>query len=360
MEALQSKDITIRLRALGLLKIITTPGTLVDTITNLLAEIEKPGNSNIKEDLVSCALYLLTLNQYELVEDFRWMFEVLVKVVTLKTVFHEAQLSSVMLDVVLRVEELRAEACEISLDTLEKFDTLKSDKCEALTALLFILGEFCNYMRPELQEKALNLLAKPRWNLISFHESVYNALSSSIFKVALRLNEHSLFETCVQKLKETSSQIDHMEAQERSLMYINIIVNTKKDNINIILNPFLPIHPSAQSLISLPEELTKPFTVNNEELVTTKSDGSLEYHYFRDEDFGEVVSEEQKANAKQKIKEKQMLDPFYINSKKKGKKKKGKKPKTTEETVPIEEPEEKKPEVHKKYSVNKAEPLLPS
>ena len=71
LEALQSKDITIRLQALGLLKITTNTGTLVETIKNLLEEIEKPTNASIKEELFSCCLYLLTHNQYELVENFK-------------------------------------------------------------------------------------------------------------------------------------------------------------------------------------------------------------------------------------------------------------------------------------------------
>ena len=288
------------------------------------------------------------------------MFEVLVKLVTFKTLVHEAHLSSIMLDVVLRVEELRAEACEISLNVLEKFDVLKSEKCEALTALLFILGEFAGYLSADLQEKALVLLTKPRWDMIGFSESVYNALSSTLFKLGLLLDN----DLCLKKIKETSLQIDHMEAQERSLMYINILGNSKKEDILTVLQPFLPIHPSAQSFINPPEDLLTPFLINNEELVSTKPDGTLEYHYFRDEDFGDIgMTDEEKLLAKAKIKEKHSQDPYYIKPKK-GKKKKGKKPKKTEaaeETKEIvQETIEKKIEIPKKYSVNKTEPLLPS
>ena len=364
LEALQSRDITIRLKALSLLKITTTPATLQETVANLLKEIENPSSASIKEELISCCLYLLSCNQYELVEDFKWMFEVLLRLVALKTSSHEAQLSSIMLDVVLRVEEMREEACEVLMGVLEQFDSLRTERCEALTALIFIIGEFCGCIRHELLVKALQLLTRERWDVIAFHESVYNALSSAVFKISLRLKQSELDEACVRKIRETSTQIEHMEAQERALMYLNILNSCEKESISAVLLPFLPIHPSAQSLLSPPQEILVAFEVDNGELVTVNENGSMEYHYFRDEDFGEIQStEEEKKIAKMRIKEKQMQDPFYIKPKK-GKKKKGKRSKKTEEAageqVSVkEEPVEKKAE-QKKYSINRTEPLLPS
>lgn len=365
LEALQSRDLTIRLKALGLLKITTTAATLPETIENLLKELENPQNAGIKEDLMSCCLYLLSCNQYELVEDFKWMFEILLKLVMLKTTSHEAQLSSIMLDVVLRVEEMRAEACEGLISVLEKFDSLKTEKCEALTALVFILGEFCGYLPQETLEKALNLLMKERWELVRFHESVYNALSSAVFKISLKVTGNELENECIQKIKQNSTQIDHMEAQERSLMYLNILSQCEKAKVAQVLLPFLPIHPSAQSLLSPPDEILTAFEVNTEELMSVNADGTKEYHYFREEDFGEVgISDDKRKLAKEKLREKQLQDPFYIVGKK-GKKKKGKKPKKNLEVpeaseVPEEIIEKKNTETTKKYSVNRTDPLLPS
>ncbi|OMJ67797.1 hypothetical protein SteCoe_34942 [Stentor coeruleus] len=368
MEALQSKDVTIRLRALELIKITTTSKSLVETIKNLLIEVEKPTNAGIKEELISSCLYLLSFNQYELVEDFKWMFEVLLQIVNFKTEIHEAQLSSIMLDVVLRVEELREDACELSLNTLEIFDTLKSEKCEALTALIFIIGEFSSYFNEENLGRALSLVTKPRWELLNFHESVYNALSSCVFKIFIRAKEDRIFDACVKKLQENSVQIEHMESQERSLLYLNILTTADKEKLNFVLKPFLPIHPSAQNFIFPPDALQQNFIVNDDELFTTKSDGTIEYYYYREEDFGDIpMTDQEKKVAKQNIKDKQMQDPYYIKPKK-GKKKKGKKSKKLEEKVEeikenpdiIKDEEAKKPPSPKKYSVNRAEPLIPT
>jgi hypothetical protein len=369
IEAMQSRDLTIRLRALGLLKLTTTAGTIQETVKNLIAEAEKPNSAGIKEELVSCCLFLISKGQYELVENFKWMFEVLMTLVELKTATHEAQLSSIIIDVVLRVEELRAEACDIALSVLERFDSLKSDRCEALNALIFIIGEFCSCMSPESIAKAVTLLTLPRWGTLSLHESVHNALSSAIFKLSLRTQAQESQEKCMKKLIDCSAQIEHMEAQERSLLFINI---TKKGNLSDLANaltPFLPIHPSAQSLIFPPDCLLTPFEVNNEELCTVKEDGTTEFFYYREEDFGEkLMTEQEKMEAKRKLREKQMQDPFYLKPKK-GKKKKGKKGKKEEGKV--EEMEEKKDEgigrdekesvveTKKKYSVNRTQPLIP-
>lgn len=349
------------------MKLTATSETLPEIITNLLTEVEKPTNANIKEDITSCILYLLTLNQYELVVDFRWMFEVLLKLVLIKTQNHEAQLSSIILDVVLRVEELREEACEMSLDVLEKFDSLKSEKCESLTGLLFIIGEFCSLLSQDNLVKVVNLLLRPRWESVNFHENVYNAVSSCMFKLTWKV-QGSVRTQCVEWIRNNCSVSDHMEAQERCLVYLNLLNKCEPGRFEVF-KPFLPIHPSAQFLIAPPDELLQEFKVDQNELMTVKEDGSVEYHYYRDEDFKDPeMTDIERKMAKLRIKEKQMQDPFYIKPKK-GKKKKGKKVKERVEKVGEEVSEERKDEaeekesgksrVVKKYVVNRTDPLVP-
>jgi len=371
LEALQSKDLTIRLRSLRIVKLTATNETLPEIINNLLNEVEKPANASIKEDITGCILYLLSLNQYELVVDFRWMFEILLKIVLIKTQTHEAQLSSIILDVVLRVEDLREEACEMSLELLEKFDGLKSERCESLTALLFIIGEFCALLSQENLVKGVNLLLKPRWDSVNFHENVYNAISSCLFKIGWKV-EGSVKDQVIARIKSNCAVNDHMEAQERSLLYLNLLKTCEPAKIEFIFKPFLPIHPLAQSLLAPPEDLLKEFEVDQNELMTVKEDGTVEYHYYRDEDFKDPqMSDIERKLAKMRIKEKQMQDPFYIKSKK-GKKKKGKKGKGKMGGLGEEKKEEegeKKEEVEvkeqaiarptKKYSVNRTDPLVP-
>mmetsp|Transcript_337 Transcript_337/g.356 ORF Transcript_337/g.356 Transcript_337/m.356 type:complete len:328 (+) Transcript_337:204-1187(+) len=71
VEALQSKDLTIRLRALSLLRLTTSKQNLCDIIVEIVKEIQKSENSDIKEELFSTGLYLLSKENYDLVEDFK-------------------------------------------------------------------------------------------------------------------------------------------------------------------------------------------------------------------------------------------------------------------------------------------------
>ena len=74
-----------------------------------------------------------------------------------------------------------------------------------------------------------------------------------------------------------------------------------------------------------------------------------------------IENDEEKKNAKQRIKDKQMLDSHDIKPKQGKKKgKKGKKPKKAEVVIQEEEPVEKKIENQKKYKVDRTQPLLPS
>lgn len=287
----------------------------------------------------------------------------------LKTNKYEAQLSSIMLDVVVRVEQLRPEAAELALGQLEQFELLKSDKCEALNALLFIIGEFGGTLSPENQAKSLELVLKDRWKLLNFPESVQNALTSATFKLSLKIRSlnKELFDIANEKLEERSKQVDYMESQERSLLYINVVKNLNDAEIadlGNLIEYLTPVPSYTQSMVFAPESMLVPIDIDENEIQTRNEDGSVVYHYFRDEDFvpNDGLTDEQRRIIRKQIRDKQQDDPFYIKTKKKGKKK-GKK-KRILESVPNAEEEKKeeaplpKPNAEKKYTVVK-DPTAP-
>lgn len=118
LEALQSKDLTIRLRALDIILLTTTTDTVVEIVHQLIQEINNPNSTDIKEDIIATILGIVCKDHYDLIEDFEWLFRILLSLASIKTQKNENQLSGIMLDVVLRVEELRPEACEMLLETL--------------------------------------------------------------------------------------------------------------------------------------------------------------------------------------------------------------------------------------------------
>lgn len=358
VESLQSKDFTIRLKALDLLKITTTKQNLPEAISHIMQETQSSQNAELKEELIGTGLFLLGKNHYELVEDFKWMFEVLCSFTKLKSQKHEAHISSIMLDSVIRVRELRAEACCLVLEILSHFEELKTERCEAITAMLFILGEFAEHMDQESIQQCFSLVSSHKWNTLLFPDTVQNALTACVFKL-LRFLEDQSEAVCL--LKQKTSQIDYMEAQERSLLYVNILENlTDLSTLKEVFTELLPVHPNAQLLIQPSEEINEPFEIDQTELVTQNEDGSWTYHYFREEDFHSgTLTEEQKKELRKQMKEKVKEDPFYIKSKKKGKKKKKKLPKKEEVPETLEVKELPQPSSEKKYSVNRDQPLLP-
>ena len=77
LQCLSDEDVTIRTRALGLLRFMTTQRNLVDLITQLLGHVEA-ASGEYKCDLVEEIVRMCSSNKYELVSDFAWYVDVLV------------------------------------------------------------------------------------------------------------------------------------------------------------------------------------------------------------------------------------------------------------------------------------------
>lgn len=299
------------------------------------------------------------------------MFEMLGAIAKVKTVEFEGQLSGIMLDVLLRVEELRPEACEICLHLIQNFEALKTEKCEMLASILCILGEYGHLLNLKTHHQIIEALLDEKWFKLGFNDTIYNALTSACFKLMIRLDPSSdLFSQCYQFINEKSAKIGHMEAQERCKLYNNILKIGDKSlisNLGSCLPDLQPVQMLAQALLQPPEDLTMPITIDESELMNRKEDGKVEYYYFRDE---ELCSDSFKSDSKLPLKKNQTdsKDPFIIKStkpkKKKGKKKKGK---TTVEEVKEthESPTELKSEIpqprqNAKYKVNRDPALSPA
>jgi hypothetical protein len=375
LEALQSKDISIRLRALVLLQLTviytqTRNETLIEVVTKLLQECQNSDNADIKEEIIGCILSLLSQNHYSLVEDFRWMFEMLGAIAKVKTLEFESQLSGIMLDVLLRVEELRPEACEVCLNLIENFEAFKTDKCETLASILCILGEYGHLLEPETHHKIIRALLDEKWFRLGFSDTIYNALTSAVFKLMIKLDPNSeLFSSCFSFINEKSAKIGYMEAQERCKLYNNILQVSDKSLISKLsssLPELQPVQMLAQSLLQPPAELTISITIQESELMSRKEEGKVEYFYFRDED---LSSDSFKSENKLTLKKSptDSSDPFIIKStkpkKKKGKKKKGKSAveevkETTESSTEVKN-EVPQPRQNAKYKVNRDPALVP-
>eukprot|EP00358_Blepharisma_japonicum_P006377 CAMPEP_0202944684 /NCGR_PEP_ID=MMETSP1395-20130829/5556_1 /ASSEMBLY_ACC=CAM_ASM_000871 /TAXON_ID=5961 /ORGANISM="Blepharisma japonicum, Strain Stock R1072" /LENGTH=107 /DNA_ID=CAMNT_0049643811 /DNA_START=1671 /DNA_END=1991 /DNA_ORIENTATION=+ len=105
-------------------------------------------------------------------------------------------------------------------------------------------------------------------------------------------------------------------------------------------------------MVFAPESLLVPIEIDENEIQTRNEDGSVTYHYFRDEDFNppDILSEEERKKRRNELKLKQKDHPYYLQSDKnsepakkkgKGKGKKKLKKKTEENKEENKEEEEK-------------------
>lgn len=338
VESMASPDNSIRVKGLQLLKMMvscrqTTQDNLVDTVNNLIHEITQTERCESREDMIGTVLYVLSQRTYELVQDFKWMFEVLCALGEAKTLVYEGQLSGIMLDVITRVEQLLEDVADAAVDLLEKFEGLKSERCELLAVLWFIVGEASPTLREEKADIVLCLLLNDRWNKLDFPEVVANSMISAAFKLLIRYMDQGLeseAEDLRAYIKRMQSDGKYIEMQERSTLYSKLL-ESKPDtsNLKASLAPLQPVHPGAQALVTLPGLLTTPIEVKEAEMMTRKEDGSIEYHYFREDDIAthEDLAREAKARLKQKSK-----DPSYLQGAKPRKiKRKGVEENKTEE-----------------------------
>mmetsp|Transcript_24027 Transcript_24027/g.42681 ORF Transcript_24027/g.42681 Transcript_24027/m.42681 type:complete len:692 (+) Transcript_24027:1763-3838(+) len=363
VESMASTDNAIRVKGLELLKIMTTKDNLVDTVRNLLHEISQTERSESREDMIGTVIFVVSRDCYELVQDFKWMFQVLCALAEAKTVTYESQLSGIMLDVITRVDELIDDIAEDALQLLEKFESLKSERCELLAVLWFIIGEASLSLSDDKAELAHCLLNNDRWEKLDFPESVPSAMVSAAFKLLIRFKdtgkdlEAGELKAYIDKMQTSSKYI---EVQERTTLYSKLLdsgpeISNLKSAISVKLQP---VHPGAQGLIALPELLQTPIEVKESELMTRKEDGTIEYHYFRDDDMAshEDLAREAKARLKQKSK-----DPFYLKeTKPKKKKKKAAEEAKTEEAEPqgsVVEPRLPEASPTRTYKVNRGAAL---
>jgi AP-3 complex subunit delta-1 len=118
LKCLSDEDVTIRTRALGLLRFMTTSRNLVDLITQLLGHVEA-ASGEYRSDLVREIVRMCSSDKYELVSDFAWYFDVLLILASVRGVGGQGDaIARQWMDVAWRVLPVRAYAVRRSLEVL--------------------------------------------------------------------------------------------------------------------------------------------------------------------------------------------------------------------------------------------------
>lgn len=118
LKCLSDEDVTIRTRALGLLKFMTTKRNLVELITQLLGHVEA-ATGEYRCDLVEEIIRMCSFNKYELLVDFAWYFDVLVTLAGVRGIENQGEvIAKQWMDVAWRVLPVRGYAVKRSLEVL--------------------------------------------------------------------------------------------------------------------------------------------------------------------------------------------------------------------------------------------------
>ncbi|KAL3793355.1 LOW QUALITY PROTEIN: hypothetical protein ACHAW5_006339 [Stephanodiscus triporus] len=118
LKCLSDEDVTIRTRALGLLRFMTTTRNLVDLITQLLGHVEA-ASGEYRCDLVQEIVRMCSSDKYELVSDFAWYFDVLLILAGVRGVDSQGgAIARQWMDVAWRVLPVRGYAVRRSLEVL--------------------------------------------------------------------------------------------------------------------------------------------------------------------------------------------------------------------------------------------------
>ena len=118
LKCLSDEDVTIRTRALGLLRFMTTTRNLVDLITQLLGHVEA-ASGEYRCELVREIVRMCSSDKYELVSDFAWYFDVLLILAGVRGVESQGDaIARQWMDVAWRVLPVRAYAVRRSFELL--------------------------------------------------------------------------------------------------------------------------------------------------------------------------------------------------------------------------------------------------
>ena len=188
LKCLSDEDVTIRTRALGLLKFMTTQRNLVDLITQLLGHVEA-ASGEYRCDLVEEIIRMCSSNKYELVMDFAWYVDVLVILAGVRGVGKSQgeAIAKQWMDVAWRVLPVRSYAVRRSLEVLvcrgsgpeEEDDPAKVNSerhtiPDVLPAAAWIVGEYSHLIPEALETEGID----PRHDLNS--KGPYHALVQSM------------------------------------------------------------------------------------------------------------------------------------------------------------------------------------
>ncbi|ORY87582.1 Clathrin/coatomer adaptor, adaptin-like protein, partial [Protomyces lactucae-debilis] len=283
-------DLSIRLRALELVCLMPTKKSLPDVVKRLVLQL-LPNGLNLPDQhrrgLVLRLIKMCRMDNYKHIDNFDWYIAVLVDLVKISKVDVGEELRQEILNVCVRVRNVREFAVPTLARLLHSRDILEhaddpSRNAAALQTAAWAVGEYSSHLE-DPRQTLNNMLAAPLGKLASPILCAYlQAIPKLFTRWASEMEENSAgarseLTLQIEKLQRTIAKFatfSDIEVQQRALELVQIFevaaqvvaeADADADNLpffsEILPNLYLsggdlnPIAPSAQAAIAVPIEL---------------------------------------------------------------------------------------------------------
>ncbi|XP_057298672.1 AP-3 complex subunit delta-1-like isoform X2 [Hydractinia symbiolongicarpus] len=305
LRCLDDKDESIRFRALDLIAGMITKKSLVDIVKKLMQHIEKTEGTTYRDELVSKIIQVCSQSNYQFITNFEWYIDVLLQLSNVEGTKHGKLIANQMLDIAIRVKAIRKYAVPVFASLLGKTSLLtgnrdKNTSCEVLFAAAWVAGEFAEHISDI--HGVIDCLVHPRVTSLPAHiQCVYvQAIAKMFSRVLTKSETEGEDEEEVTNLSEkliTSltvfTQSSDLEVQDRSccvLQLIKLVMKMKKEGVRcaqdvsaLFAEELLPVAPTAQKKVPVPEGLDLDKWINEPPSESEESDEEDEKPFFTDE-----------------------------------------------------------------------------
>ncbi|KAL6061399.1 AP-3 complex subunit delta-1 [Balamuthia mandrillaris] len=294
IKCLDDPDVSIRMRALELLTGMITKKNIRDIIKRLMIHMDT-AEGPYKDELVQKIITICSQDSYNFVLDFEWYLEVLVSLTRVKGTKHGRLICDQMMDVTIRVEDIRPFAVHQMTQLLRDSQLLmenpnNSSIHEVLYAAVWIVGEFARYTKNHLE--IIEAMLQPRVSHLPGHiQSIYMQNVLKLFAVVANNDSESnhayldrIIDLLLMRLP-VFQQSQHLEVQERACFAMSMIElftelrkqgrNITGEIVSIFAQPLNPVAPKAQRKVPVPAGLDLDQQIN--ELPEEDSDDDPNY-----------------------------------------------------------------------------------
>jgi len=292
LESIEESDTTARRIALQLLDRIVTPSSFADTVKKLM-DFSK--NSSQPDEFMGTILRMGGRDRYALLEDFAWYLLILAEIARNLDSVHATLVSEQMIDITVRVTQVRPYAVTLALSLLDRSATSSASSGDTIDApastvaakdgvldiaepvvgaCAWILGEYYEAFDPpdeKLYVRAVKALLAPK-HIQALEPAIQTQCVWAASK--LYLGSAKCAPGAVAELREILStnlpafiQSTHVDVAERASLALHLASFFKADvesvslGISLMEEPLLPVKADSQAAVLVPEglDIDEPF-----------------------------------------------------------------------------------------------------